>query len=325
MSLPWPVFGHNQVRDFLGESLRQGKLHHGYLFLGPHGAGKASVARWLVQSATCLSPSEGVACGACFSCKNIMSGSHPDISWLDAAVSGGVEEVRKIIGELSRSALLGRVRVAVVENASSLTRAAQSIFLKTLEEPHEKKLMVFISGEPLLPTLLSRMQQVHFRLVSPGAIEQALCDRGETAERAHELAGVAAGRPGVAIALASSASWKEYETRRGAFLSLFLGEGLTFNTFAQEMLGKGLDDAREEWGHFSEIGLGLLREMYTLKTGADGGAGESAERHFGALARRAPLSKIGFWAKELLRSRSYVAGNTDPRFVLENFYLMIHS
>lgn len=325
MSLPWPVFGHNQVGDFLKGSLRDGKMHHGYLFLGPGGVGKATAARWLVQSATCLFPVDGSACGECFSCKSFTGGNHPDISWLDAEVSGGVDDVRKIIGDLSRSAFLGRVRVAVVENASFLTRAAQSVFLKTLEEPHENKLMVFVSSEPLLPTLLSRMQQVHFRLVPPAVIKQSLLERGEAPERAHELAMAAAGRPGVALMLVSAASRKEYETRRSAFLSLFSGESLTFNIFAQEILGKGLDDAREEWKHFSEIGLGILREMYIFKTGAEGGAGESAEKHFGVLARRVPLSKIGFLAKELVMSRAYVTGNTDPRFVLENFYLTLHS
>ncbi len=325
--LAWPVFGHNRARDLLTRSLCSGALHHGYLFFGPSHIGKTTAARWFVRSASCLEPNEGVICGVCFSCKSFASGVHPDIIWKDAGdASLGVGEVRALVGELSRSALLGRMRVAVIGNAHRMTVAAQNAFLKMFEEPCAKRLIVLLADQPLLPTLLSRAQQICFRLVPVEEIAKNLRAAGADDETSRELALSSAGRPGAAMALFHDRqAWKLYESRRAALGSLLAGESITFNTFAIGLLGKNLDDARVEWAALTETWIGVMREMYCAKAGVSDMAGEYVRRNFSGILERMPMGEVARWIRELLTLRAQVAANVDPRFALENFYLTLHS
>lgn len=324
--LAWPVFGHDQARDFLARSLRSGALHHGYLFFGPSHVGKTTAARWFVQAASCLAPADGMACGGCFSCTSFAQGNHPDILWKDAGeTSLGVGEVRSLVSELSRSALLGRVRVAVIGNAQRMTVAAQNAFLKTLEEPCAKRLIILLADQPLLPTLLSRAQQVCFRLVSAREIAKNLEAAGANAETAYDLALSSAGRPGAALSLFhDTEAWKLYESRRAALGTLLANDGVTFNTFAIDLLGKNLDDARVEWAALSETWIGALREMYCARAGLSDMAGSFVRRNFSERLARLSVGELARWIRELLLLRARVAGNVDPRFALENFYLALH-
>lgn len=324
MDEQWPIIGHENVKKFLSGALKAGKLHHAYLFLGPAKVGKMTVAKIFAQSALCEHGEKGQPCGQCVSCKRFLQGNHPDISILsseDSTVS--VESVRGLINDLSRSSLLGKARIGIIDGAHKLTTEAQNALLKTLEEPRASKIIILISENCLLSTTASRVQTVKFYLTQENAMLEFLRKEGLEHRKIQELMILAAGRPGIVLEfLQNEDKIKKCRDEARKFLSLF-GETKPFNVFAFDILGKDLERARERWRELSEIGARVLREILLLKLGLGDQTVYSSEMPNEKLKNYTP-SKLAFLINRLQALRQQVKGNVDPRFALENFYLAIH-
>lgn len=156
-----------RVRDLLATAVTEGRLSHAYLFVGAPGSGKHEAAEALAECVIC--PHGGDA--ACDECRRVRHRTHPDVRWLrpGSATSYLVAQVREVIEDASLAPVRARAKVYVLERAELLRGTAANALLKTLEEPPEGVMFVLCARTTasMLPTIVSRCQQVPFRVVSP--------------------------------------------------------------------------------------------------------------------------------------------------------------
>ncbi|MFQ6672676.1 MAG: DNA polymerase III subunit delta', partial [Candidatus Tectimicrobiota bacterium] len=196
------VIGHARVLERLRRSLAVGRVAHAYLFVGPEGVGKATVARAFAAALTCPAES-GEGCGGCPSCRRLAAGTHPDVHVVEAkGQEVKIEQVRALQGALAYRPSLARRAVAIVPQAERLTLGAANALLKTLEEPPGETVVVLVAPTASLlpPTVVSRCEQVSFTPLPQEELASFLVDRrGLTAEAAALTAALAAGRVGLAL------------------------------------------------------------------------------------------------------------------------------
>lgn len=178
-----------------------GRHVHAYLFDGPVGMGKRTLAGICARALNCSGTDK--PCDACPSCVRALHGAHPDIITLKPEKSIGVEEIRALIARVMTRPFEGGIHAVIMEDAHKMTPAAQNALLKTLEDPPESAVffLVATSVSPLLPTILSRVRRVRFEGIDGQSCLNALARRGVAPERARILARVADGSVGKALML----------------------------------------------------------------------------------------------------------------------------
>lgn len=161
------VSGQQYIVKILKNALATNKIGHAYLFAGPRGTGKTSLAKIFAKALNC-EEGLGHTCNHCKNCEAINEGSHPDIIEIDAASNNGVEEVRDLIDKVRYSTILGRYKVYIIDEVHMMTPGAFNALLKTLEEPPEHVIFILATTEPhkILPTILSRCQRFDFSKLS---------------------------------------------------------------------------------------------------------------------------------------------------------------
>ena len=169
------VAGQEHIVRTLKNALATGKLAHAYLFAGPRGTGKTTMAKLLAKALNC---DEGIGhqCNECKNCKAIIEGTHPDVLELDAASNNGVDEIRDLIDKVKYGTILGRYKVYIIDEVHMLSTGAFNALLKTLEEPPEHVIFILATTEPhkILPTILSRCQRYDFTKLSDKDIKNRL-------------------------------------------------------------------------------------------------------------------------------------------------------
>ena len=169
------VAGQEHIVRTLKNALATGKLAHAYLFAGPRGTGKTTMAKLLAKALNC---DEGIGhqCNECKNCKAIIDGTHPDVLELDAASNNGVDEIRDLIDKVKYGTILGRYKVYIIDEVHMLSTGAFNALLKTLEEPPEHVIFILATTEPhkILPTILSRCQRYDFTKLSDNDIKNRL-------------------------------------------------------------------------------------------------------------------------------------------------------
>ncbi len=179
------VVGQQHIVSTLEHAVSEGRLSHAYLFCGPRGTGKTTMARILAKALLCqgadAAREEGAAgCmpdGTCEDCELIAEGSHPDVYELDAASRTGVDNVREeIINSVNFAPVRGKYKVYIIDEVHMLTTAAFNALLKTLEEPPAHVVFVLCTTDPqkILETILSRCQRFDFHRIGNGDIEGRL-------------------------------------------------------------------------------------------------------------------------------------------------------
>lgn len=161
------VAGQKPIVRTLKNALSIGKIAHAYLFAGPRGTGKTSLARLFAKALNC---EEGLGhqCGHCSNCLSIAEGTHPDVIEVDAASNNGVDQVRELIEGVRYSPLKGRYKVYIIDEVHMMSTGAFNALLKTIEEPPENVIFILCTTEPfkVLPTILSRCQRFDFSKLS---------------------------------------------------------------------------------------------------------------------------------------------------------------
>ena len=169
------VAGQEHIVKTLKNALATRKLAHAYLFAGPRGTGKTTMAKLLAKALNC---DEGIGCqcNECKNCKAIIDGAHPDVIELDAASNNGVDEIRELIDKVKYGTILGRYKVYIIDEVHMLSTGAFNALLKTLEEPPEHVIFILATTEPhkILPTILSRCQRYDFTKLSDDDINNRL-------------------------------------------------------------------------------------------------------------------------------------------------------
>ena len=201
--------GQERVLRYLRTALGQGRLAHAYLFLGPPGVGRASVARALAGVLNCARLREdGDACGECPSCVRLAAGTHPDFHVLAPTSEGRqpqikIEQIREFRRVTAYPPVGGGWRVALIKPAEAMNDAAANALLKTLEEPPPQHLLILTAGveADLFPTLVSRCQKLAFAPLPSPLIVGELTRRGVPAGQAALVAALSGGSLGRALAL----------------------------------------------------------------------------------------------------------------------------
>ncbi len=330
MSSDWGNVGNERAVRALQAAVYGGSPAHAYLFLGPEGTGRATVAKRLAQTLNCTVVNP--PCRACKQCQRIEAGIHSDVVTvgIDPSTDGaahkgiGVEQMRDIERMTSLSPYEGTTRVVVIDPADAMSEEAQNTFLKTLEEPPPRVVFVMVAAdaERLLETIRSRCARIDFGLVAAAEIEEALVARGTPAAEAKLIARLSGGRPGWAIGAAAD---PQTLARRREVLET--ARSLARMTMADRMdLAEKMSDAfkRDREAVLGQIDewAGWWRDVLL----AQSGAGErianldlDAELREDAAAYSRP--DVAAFLQALIDTRTYLAENVQSRIALDALML----
>jgi DNA polymerase III subunit delta' len=207
-AMEWNILGHEWAAGLLQRHIAAGETRHAYLFTGPAGVGRRTLAVRFAQALNCTQPpNPGEPCGVCRMCIQIGQMQQSDLSLVQPESEGGtlkVEQVRELQHSLSLSPYEARYRVALLLDFQQANANAQNALLKTLEEAPARVILLLVAATPesLLPTITSRCEILRLRPMPLDRLTQALQDHLKVSEEeAHQLSHLAGGRLGYAIAM----------------------------------------------------------------------------------------------------------------------------
>lgn len=171
------VAGQKEIVKTIKTSLRNGKTSHAYLFTGPRGVGKTTLARLIAKGVNCLE--NGITdepCNRCENCLAINNGTFLDMVEIDAASNRGIDEIRQLKEKINYQPVKGRKKIYIIDEVHMLTKEAFNALLKTLEEPPEHVIFILATTEAdkILPTIISRCQRYDFKTLSLNDMKEQL-------------------------------------------------------------------------------------------------------------------------------------------------------
>lgn len=259
------IIGHERQVEYLNTVMERDRLGHAYLFYGPEHVGKLTIAKLLASALHCKNPKKKKmldgACGECADCRAIEADRHPQVILLDPAhtlVSKKdvrkdipIEDIRELKRLFSLAPEGGKWRIAIINEADTMTRYAADAFLKILEEPGSRTLLIVISSAPdLLPsTLVSRTHAIRFAKVRETDIAALVKREVHDTETARAIAGRAFGRPGLAIRMARDKEyWDEERKFASRFQTAFVCKPDILQMFVMSKEAAGGEDSRRKLG-----------------------------------------------------------------------------
>ncbi len=170
------IIGQEHVVQTLTNAIISDKVSHAYLFCGPRGSGKTTIARLLAKSVNCENRKEFEPCNKCSSCTEIMKGSSMDIVEIDAASHRGIDEIRELREGIKFAPVKSNKKIYIIDEAHQLTKEAANALLKILEESPEHAMFILATTESqkMIPTIISRCQRFDFRKLTVAEIVKKL-------------------------------------------------------------------------------------------------------------------------------------------------------
>jgi DNA polymerase-3 subunit delta' len=207
MNSNWDLIGHEWAVDMLKKHVINGRTRHAYLFSGPPGLGRRTLALRFAQALNCTTPTEpGIPCGTCRDCKQIAAMQHADLTVIQAETEGGtlkVDQIRDSRKTLILKPYMSKYRVAMFLRFQEANDNAANALLKTLEEAPSYAVLILTADNPeqLLPTIISRCEVLRLRPLSIDEVQRGLENRDVENRRAKLIAHISGGRFGYALRL----------------------------------------------------------------------------------------------------------------------------
>jgi len=317
----WDVVGHDWAVRALQRAVVTESVSHAYLFTGPPGVGKTTLARNLAAALLCEHEEVTARpCGACRACRLIASGNHPDLHVVASEHVGAnlkIDQVRELARRLTMTPVEARGQVAILSRFEEATPSAANALLKTLEEPASHVVLVVLAREAdlLLPTIVSRCQHIPLRPLSVRAVERALTERwGASAQQAELLAHLSSGRLGWAV---RNLEDDEALMRRSARLD-DLNRLVRASTIERFAYAEGLARDPVAIQETLDLWIGWWRDVLLVASGAHAPLTNVDRRDdLSEQARRFDVVKIATVIKALRSSLQKLQRNANRRLTLE--------
>jgi DNA polymerase-3 subunit delta' len=251
MTSNWNLLGHEWAVDMLKKHITREAVRHAYLFAGPPGLGRRTLALRFAQALNCPQPTApGQPCSVCRDCKQFETMQHPDLSIVQAETEGGtlkVDQVREVRRALVLKPYQAKYRVALFLRFQEASEGAANALLKTLEEAPGHAILILTADNPeqLLPTITSRCEILRLRPLPVDGIETYLKSHGADAESSRLIAHVSGGRPGYALRLLEDESALEFRAERMADLAGLLASTRVQKFSYAEKLAKDKETMRQ--------------------------------------------------------------------------------
>ena len=274
------LVGQQVVATTLRQTVEQGKISHAYLFSGPRGTGKTSVAKIFAKAMNCPNQKDGEPCNDCYICQAITEGSLEDVIEIDAASNNGVDEIRDIRDKSTYAPSLAKHKVYIIDEVHMLSTGAFNALLKTLEEPTENVVFILATTElhKIPATILSRVQRFEFKSIKTqdiiGHIEWILEQEGIDFEQegVQIIARRAEGGMRDALSILDQALSLTQENR----LTTDIAEEITgsislgaLDAYVAALIAHDAVDSGKNMARFVTDLLQYLRDLLIVKTGGE--------------------------------------------------------
>lgn len=333
----WSIIGHAAPLAALDRALHEGRSAHAYVFCGPEGVGKRSVALEFAAALNCESEGQK-PCGECRPCRDTLAGRHTDVEIVE--IGGLCDEaehkdhadsrdlricqIRRLERILSLTAYSGGRRIAIVDAADTLRNEAANAFLKTLEEPPAGAVIILLAEreERLPETVMSRCQKLTFHRIDRDSIEAALIARGASTLDAAAAASVANGRLGWALqAIARPAMLDDRSHILDTAKRLAHANRFERFNWAKDDDLKG-PELKERYLRELELWEGWWRDILTVAAGGkDGIINRDREPDLLQEGTLFAPAEVAVFLRCILKTREHLQGNVDAQLALENLML----
>ena len=325
----WRTIGQEMAVAVLGKSLESGQLAHAYLFTGPAGVGKMTLAIDLARALNCGAPEP--PCGRCPSCVRIEQGKHADVQVLklNPGDSGentrnkaeiGVEQVKQLQHLASLPPFEGKCRVFIIDGADLVSTEAANRMLKTLEEPESRVVFVLLAltGAGVLETVASRCQRLDLQPMPVEKIKNALIGSGIDREKARLLAGLCRGCYGWALTAAGDEGFLEqHRLKRDTMFDIINSDTAKRFDHAARMAA-AFSQKRQTVIDELDLWLGLWHDILLLKTGCpESVINIDIRDRLSRLAGDYSLAEIKACTRSIREASARLGLNASPRLVLD--------
>lgn len=325
--MSWKVIGHDWAVEALRKDAASGAPAHAYLFLGPPGIGKRTLAMAFAQALNCSQPPlPGEACGACRSCRAIRDLTHPDLHRLQPprpTEAIRVDAARDLIHALSLRPREARFKIALLLNFQRATESTSNALLKTLEEPARDVVLLITapSAEELLPTIVSRCRLFRLRPIPAATVASALQKEwGLAPDQAELWARLSCGRLGWAVSQVQDPQAISFRTQRSEEWTRIPSQSRRERFALAQVLSAGKDRkaARERVIRALELWASLTRDLVICHSAPDMPlANLDHEEGIRALARGLSGEQSQAWLQALLEAQHQIERNVNLRLALE--------
>lgn len=316
----WNMLGHEWAVEMLKQHLVRGTARHAYLFTGPPGVGRRTLALRFTQALNCPTPvAPGVPCGVCRDCRQVEAMQYPDLSIAQSENEGGtlkVERVREVRRTLMLKPYQAKYRVAIFLRFQEASEGAANALLKTLEEAPSYAVLILTADTPeqLLPTIVSRCEVLRLRSLPVQTVEANLISQGAQAGQAHLIAHISGGRPGYALRLLQDDSALGFRAERLDDMQALLVSSRVQKFKYAEKLSRDKENMRQTL----LVWLSYWRDVLLCASGASAPiANVDREQDINALGKQLSLSTLWQLVKDIEGSIERLERNVNSRLLAE--------
>jgi DNA polymerase-3 subunit delta' len=317
------IKGQDRAVSILTNAMSGDRISHAYIFYGPEGVGKSLAAVNFAKALNCQDEASGgasrgshalpvEACDVCVSCRKIDSGNHPDIFLFSPDEDGasiGIDKIRALIKDVALKPYEARYKVYMIDNAEYLTREAANAFLKTLEEPISRSVLILITKDltNMLPTIISRSQIVKFDALGIDRTRRMLVEDYNMDEKtAQVLSSISSGRLGAALKYRDG----DFLKKRDRIIAM-----LAANTF----FDSDFDSVpKQDLEAYLDIALTWYGDIMMAKASPEQSAFVNIDRVEAILkeAKRLEFSSIDSMIKQIILTASFLDSNANPKLAM---------